>query len=101
MSTLNPEEQKERAYQSIYAEILYGPYLKREQKEVEKLQQFQTLLIPSSMDYTQIPGLSIELQQKLKKYNPKTIAQATLIQGMTPAALSLLIFVAKKESLQL
>jgi tRNA uridine 5-carboxymethylaminomethyl modification enzyme len=99
MATLKPEERKERIYQSIYAEILYGPYLKREQKEVEKLQQFQNLVIPARIDYSQIPGLSIELQQKLKKYAPKTIAQATLIQGMTPAALSLLIFVAKKETL--
>ena len=39
-----------------------------------------------------MPGLSIELQQKLVKYKPETIAQAQLIQGMTPAAIGILIF---------
>jgi tRNA uridine 5-carboxymethylaminomethyl modification enzyme len=42
--------------------------------------------------YENVPGLSIELQQKLNKFRPSSIAQATLIQGMTPAAISLLIF---------
>lgn len=97
ISTLPQEYVQERTLQNIYAEILYGPYLKREQKEIEKLQQYQTLIIPASTDYTTIPGLSIELQQKLTKYNPKTIAQATLIQGMTPAALSLLIFISRQK----
>ncbi len=82
----------ERALASIHAELLYGPYLKREEREVEKLQHYQSLVIPIDFDYTGMPGLSIELQQKLMKYRPTTIAQASLIQGMTPAALSLLIF---------
>ena len=86
------QEITERALQSIHAEVLYEPYLKREAKEVEKSQYYQTLLIPENFNYKDIPGLSIELQQKLKKYKPKTISQAGLIQGMTPAAISLLIF---------
>jgi tRNA uridine 5-carboxymethylaminomethyl modification enzyme len=81
-----------RAVISIYAELLYGPYLKREEREVEKSQLYQTLEIPSNFDYSQLPGLSTELKQKLTKYRPQTIAAAALIQGMTPAALSLLIF---------
>lgn len=82
----------ERAISSIHAEILYGPYLRREEREVEKLQQYQHLSLPKNFDYAAIAGLSKELQQKLIHYKPATIAQATLIQGMTPAALSLLIF---------
>ncbi len=81
-----------RTLQSIHAEILYGPYIKREEKEVEKTRYYQQLEIPKDFEYTAIPGLSIELKQKLTKYKPETIAQAGLIQGMTPAALSLLIF---------
>lgn len=81
-----------RARASIHAELLYGPYLEREAREAEKIEQYQQLVIPALFDYTQIPGLSTELQQKLSKHRPTTIAQASLIQGMTPAALSLLIF---------
>lgn len=86
------EPLSDRAIASIYAEILYGPYLKREEREIEKMEQYQDLLIPSSLDLATISGLSKELQQKLQKHKPATIAQAMLIQGMTPAAISLLIF---------
>lgn len=81
-----------RTTQTIYAELLYGPYIKREEKEIEKAAFYQTLLIPKDFTYNNIPGLSIELQQKLNKYKPQNIAQVSLIKGMTPAALSLLIF---------
>jgi tRNA uridine 5-carboxymethylaminomethyl modification enzyme len=87
-----PENISDRAFQTINAEILYGPYIKRELKEVEKTLHFQQLEIPEDFDYTGIEGLSIELRQKLTKHKPKTIAQAQLIQGMTPAGISLLIF---------
>lgn len=88
------EERKlsERAIASIHAELLYGPYLKREEKEVEKARIYQNLEIPDTLDIDNMPGLSIELRQKLKKHKPKNIAQAALIPGMTPAAISLLIF---------
>lgn len=85
-------EMSERALQTVSAELMYAPYLKREEKEVAKLEQYQELIIPDDFDYGTVPGLSTELRQKLTKHKPKTIAQAHLIQGITPAALSLLIF---------
>lgn len=85
-------ELSDREVASVHADILYGPYIKREEKEVEKAKIYQELKIPADFDFTEIPGLSIELRQKLVKYVPQTIAQAMLIQGMTPAAISLLIF---------
>jgi len=87
-----------RTLQAIHAELLYGPYIKREEKEVEKFNYYQNLEIPEDMDYKSIPGLSIELQQKLNKIKPKNIAQASLIQGMTPAAISLLIFKVRERN---
>lgn len=87
-----------RTLQAIHAELLYGPYIKREEKEVEKFEFYQNLEIPDDMDYKSIPGLSIELQQKLNKIKPKNIAQASLIQGMTPAAISLLIFKVRERN---
>lgn len=81
-----------RLLETIWADIRYEPYLKREEKEIEKSKQYQELRIPESFDYMLIPGLSTELKQKLIKHKPQTIAQAMLITGMTPAAISLLIF---------
>ena len=86
------ENLSSRAVQSVYAELVYGPYLEREQREIDKMAQYRDLAIPAMLDYNSISGLSRELQQKLTRVKPATIAQATLIQGMTPAALSLLIF---------
>lgn len=82
----------ERMLQHLYAEIRYAPYLKRELKEVEKSQQHQKMIIPAALDVRSISGLSKELQEKLMRHKPETIAQAALIPGMTPAAISILIF---------
>src|SRR5690606_978044 len=82
----------ERALQIVHAEIRYEPYITREKSEIKKSENFKTLLIPATFSYTELPGLSKELQQKLTTNKPITIAQAALIPGMTPAALSLLIF---------
>jgi len=82
----------ERALQTIHAHIRYAPYLEREQQEVKKREQYKKLKIPNNFTYTDMPGLSKELQGKLNKIRPATIAQSALIPGMTPAAISLLIF---------
>jgi tRNA uridine 5-carboxymethylaminomethyl modification enzyme len=87
----------DRAVQTIYAEIKYTDYLVREQREVEKAHKYRELRIPEHFEYTNIPGLSKELQEKLIKYRPATVAQAALISGMTPAAVSLLIFKVREQ----
>lgn len=82
----------ERALQVVHSEIRYAPYITREKQEIKKTANFKTMIIPAEFNFAEIPGLSKELQQKLVKYKPDTIAQAALIPGMTPAAISLLIF---------
>ena len=82
----------ERALQIIHSEIRYEPYITREKQEIKKTAHFKTLMIPENFNYMAIPGLSKELQQKLTKHKPLNIAHAALIPGMTPAAISLLIF---------
>ncbi len=82
----------DRAALTIHAEIRYEPYIKREELEVKRFKQYKDLKIPNSFNFKDLPGLSKELQEKLIRYNPGTIAQASLIPGMTPAAISLLIF---------
>lgn len=80
-----------RACQTIQAAIKYAPYIEREEVEVQKLKKYQTMRLPLDFDYLTTDGLSIELRQKLTRHKPETIAQASIIPGMTPAALSLLI----------
>lgn len=82
----------DRALYSLYAEVKYYDYSKREEREIEKSLKFKELAIPTDFDFTNIPGLSKELQEKLVKHKPTNIAQAMLISGITPAAISILIF---------
>ncbi len=82
----------DRAALTVHAEIRYEPYIKREAKEAEQSRYYQTIKIPTDFQFVDLPGLSKELQEKLIKHRPETIAQAALIPGMTPAALSLLMF---------
>lgn len=91
------QELTDRSIATIHAEIRYAPFMKREEQEVAKTEQFKQLVLPATLDIRAIPGLSKELQEKLLKHKPSTIAQAMLIPGMTPAAISLLIFRIRQE----
>ena len=92
ITDLTNMELSDRNIQTVYAEIRYEPYLQREELEIKKREKYKTLKIPSNFNYKNMPGLSIELQEKLIRYKPANIAQASLIPGITPAAISLLIF---------
>lgn len=82
----------QRALLVIHAEIKYHGYIAKENIEIEKHLRYKNLAIPTNFTYSNVPGLSRELAQKLNTHKPSTIAQAQLIQGMTPAAISILIF---------
>ena len=87
----------ERALQIVHSEIRYEPYITREKQEIKKTAGFKNLVITEDFNYYDIPGLSKELQQKLTTNKPRTIAHAALIPGMTPAAISLLVFRVKTQ----
>lgn len=87
-----------RALLNLHAEVRYEGYLAKEHQEAEKVQRYATLELSPSLDYATVPGLTKELQHKLKHYKPQTIAQAQLIPGMTPAAISILIFQTRQTS---
>ena len=69
----------------------YSGYVKRQQDEVERRRQSDSVALPAGLDYRQVRGLSAEVQQKLNQYQPETIGQASRISGITPAAISLLL----------
>lgn len=85
--------------EQIEIHIKYAGYINRQQKEIEKQQQYENLLLPNKFDYTTISGLSMEVRQKLNKQQPETLGQASRLAGVTPAAISLLMVYLKQHGL--
>jgi tRNA uridine 5-carboxymethylaminomethyl modification enzyme len=77
---------------SVETMIKYAGYLKQQDREVEKLRQAESKRIPADLDYTNMPGLSREICEKLTRIRPHSIAQASRIPGITPASMSILLF---------
>ena len=71
--------------------IKYKGYIERERQVADKILRLENLLIPDGFDFDRVSSLSIECRQKLKKYAPKTIAQASRISGVSPADISVLL----------
>lgn len=71
--------------------IKYKGYIMREQQMADKIMRLENLLIPEGFDFDKVESLSIECRQKLKKYSPRTIAQASRISGVSPADISVLL----------
>jgi len=69
----------------------YQGYIERQMDEVERNRSQETLPLPADLDYREVRGLSIEVQQKLSQHRPETLGQASRVQGVTPAAISLLL----------
>ena len=78
----------------------YAVYLDRQKADIEAVRRDEQRAIPDDFDYSAIPGLSMELRQKLGQMRPQTIAQAQAIDGMTPAAITLLLAVLRRGSLR-
>ena len=78
----------------------YAVYLDRQRADVEAMRRDERREIPEWLDYEQIPGLSAEARQKLTTQRPATIAQAQGIDGMTPAAVTLLLSVIRRGKLR-
>ena len=75
----------------VERDALYANYIDRQNREIAAMKRDESLKIPSDLEYSSISGLSNELQAKLKLTGPVDLAQAARIDGMTPAALALLM----------
>ena len=71
--------------------IKYKGYIQREKQMADKIMRLENLTIPEGFDFDKVESLSIECRQKLKKYAPRTIAQASRISGVSPADISVLL----------
>ncbi len=78
----------------------YAVYLDRQRADVAAMRRDEGISIPAWLDYSVIPGLSAELRQKLTQHEPATIAQAQAIEGMTPAAATLLLAIIRRGTLR-
>ena len=80
----------------IEAEIKYAGYIKRQHKEIKKVQKKERTPIPKSLKYKEVKGLSNEAAEKLEEHRPTNLGRAQRVPGVTPASVSLLIIHLKK-----
>ena len=79
-----------RVREQVEAEALYGPYLERQDAELQMLSREEALAIPDGIDFAAIAGLSREMQVRLATARPATLGGATRLAGITPAAVAAL-----------
>ena len=92
-----PVEYDASVKEQVEINLKYEGYIKKEYKEVEKLEKLEEKQIPDDIDYICISNLASEAKQKLSKVRPKTIAQASRISGVNPVDISVLSVYLKKE----
>ncbi|MFT3962075.1 tRNA uridine-5-carboxymethylaminomethyl(34) synthesis enzyme MnmG [Propionivibrio sp.] len=85
--------------EQVEIQAKYHGYIERQAEEVARNQAHEDTRLPDDIDYMRIGGLSAEIRQKLIRHRPQTIGQASRIQGMTPAAISILLVHLKRAAL--
>ncbi|HET9113404.1 MAG TPA: tRNA uridine-5-carboxymethylaminomethyl(34) synthesis enzyme MnmG [Burkholderiales bacterium] len=84
--------------EQVEIQAKYQGYIERQAGEISRLRDQEHHALPATLDYAQVHGLSIEVQQKLNRHKPETIGQASRISGVTPAAISLLLVHLKRHN---
>ena len=75
----------------IEVQVKYRGYIERERREIQKFKRMEKIKIPLNFDFSKISGLSTEVKEKLLRFKPLSLGQASRISGITPAAISLLM----------
>jgi tRNA uridine 5-carboxymethylaminomethyl modification enzyme len=86
--------------EQIEIEVKYAGFIQRQLAEVERFKNLEKVRLPQELDYSRINSLSREIKEKLQRFRPINLGQASRISGVTPAAISLLMVYLKKLSLQ-
>ena len=89
-------KQKGKTFTEAYFDIKYSGYIKKQQRELNKMKNLEEYSLGLVFDYREVVGLSGELQEKLNKEKPKNLFEASHIEGITPAALNVLSIHLKK-----
>ena len=77
--------------EQVEIQVKYAGYVERQKDEVARRSDIEAVRLPAELDYGKVPGLSKEVQQRLNQAKPETLGQASRLQGMTPAAIGLLL----------
>jgi tRNA uridine 5-carboxymethylaminomethyl modification enzyme len=85
--------------EEVEIQVKYAGYIKRQEEQVGKLLKLEGIRLPANMDFMDIPGLTAEVREKLRKVKPLSLGQASRISGVTPAAISVLMIYLKKISM--
>ncbi len=93
-----PSDYPEDVLEQAEVEVKYAGYIQRQFRQARRLEKLEHRKIPEEMNYTEMPGLSRELAEKLDKVQPATFGQASRVDGMTPAAMMVLSVWIKKTS---
>ena len=96
----SPDNIRETVARQVEIEIKYEGYIKRQLREIEKFQNFERMKIHENFDFTKVHGLSNELKEKLSAIMPVSLGQASRIDGITPAALSVIMIALKTAEKQ-
>ena len=87
------------AAEQVEIDVKYAGYVTRQQADIARAARYEQAPLPPDFDYAAVAGLSNEVRQKLLQHRPETLAQASRIAGVTPAAVSLLLVHLKKQGL--
>ena len=99
INDLTPEHKIDaKVAEQVEIDAKYAGYVGRQQEEIERLKRQENTSIPTSFDYASVRGLSNEVKQKLSQARPTTLARASRVPGVTPAAISLLLVSLKKHA---
>ncbi len=98
LSCVNPVEIDPIVAEQVEVQAKYAGYIERQREEIARHRRHEETMLPEDMQYEQVRGLSIEVQQKLTAQRPATLGQAGRLPGVTPAAISLLLVHLKKRS---
>ncbi len=93
-------EQAEQVELALEVEARYAGYIERQQREIEKFSRQETLALPRDLDYADVTGLSNEARLRLQAARPATLGQASRLEGVTPASVSLILIHLKKRQLK-
>lgn len=101
LSAFAPALDDAQAAEQVEIQVKYEGYIARQQEEIERQQRNENTLLPATLDYRQVSGLSNEVIAKLNDHKPVSIGQASRISGVTPAAISILLVWLKKQGMLL
>lgn len=84
--------------EEVEIQVKYEGYIKLQEEQVNKFKKLEEKLLPEDLDYDRIKGISLEARQKLNKFKPRSIGQASRISGVSPADISVLLITIKQKN---